>query len=199
MAMTEHKPRKKKLYVNGILVGEVDATGEFQKDMAVAQDFLRRRGLNKEVTKVQAMFRQALSFATTSAYLYQRDLLKTPRKGLSIAPFVVNSAFSIELYLKTLHELQGVTARGHALLELYDTLSDVARDTVFRFALEHAPEYKVKLNTREEFRSFVAEMNNAFVEWRYCYETGHANRIDIQPTILVMKALHEACKESGAT
>jgi hypothetical protein len=167
--------------------------------MEVAKEFLRRSGLHKGVTKVQAIFRQALSFATTSAYLYQRDLLKPPRNGLSIAPFVVNSAFSIELYLKTLHELQGAGAHGHALLELYDTLTETAQDVVFRFALAYAAKYKVALSTREQFRSFVVELNNAFVEWRYCYERGSASKIDIQPTILIMKALHEACKESGAT
>ncbi len=135
--MSTQKKRKKTLYVNGIIVGEVVATGDFQKDLEVFRQFLRDKGLHKEVTKVQAMFRQALSFATTAAHLYERDLLKAPRNGLSVAPFVVNSAFSIELYLKTLHELQGKTARGHSLLDLYDQLAETTRDALIHRSCAH--------------------------------------------------------------
>ena len=61
----------------------------------------------------------ALSFSTTAAHLHRTDLLKAPRNGLSIAPFVVNSAFAIELYLKTLHELKGTNpGKEHHLLKL---------------------------------------------------------------------------------
>lgn len=197
--MSEQQPRKKTLYVNGIIVGEVDATGDHQKDLEVMRQFLKDKGLHNEVTMVQAMFRQALSFATTAAYLHERDLLKAPRNGLSLAPFVVNSAFSIELYLKTLHELQGSAAWGHWLLELYDPLSETTRNTVVRHALANAKQYGVKLTTADEFRSYIAELNNAFRDWRYCYETGSASKISIQPAILVMKAVHEACRELGAT
>ncbi|MEO5935791.1 MAG: hypothetical protein ABIP81_01120 [Terriglobales bacterium] len=98
--MGKQNPQKKTFYVNGIIVGEMDATGDFQKDMEAFRQFLRDKGLHKEVTKVQAMFRQALSFATTAAHLYERDLIRAPRNMLSVAPFVVNSVFSIELYLR---------------------------------------------------------------------------------------------------
>ncbi|MBI3894514.1 MAG: hypothetical protein HY313_01145 [Acidobacteria bacterium] len=197
--MSDKEPTKKTLYVNGVIVGEVEATGDIQKDMELARDFLKSKGLHKEVTMTQAMFRQALSFSTTAAYIHKRDLLKAPTNGLSVVPFVVNSAFSIELYLKTLLNLHGVAARGHSLLNLYDALPEEARGAVFDAAKRHAHEYQVKVSTQEEFRGFVAELDTAFVEWRYCYETGHAGIINIWPTILVMKAAHEACKKLGAT
>jgi len=197
--MSEPELKKKTIFVNGVIVGEVDATGDFQKDLGVVRQFLKDKGLHKEVTKVQAMFRQALSFATTAAHLHKQDLLKAPRNGLSIAPFVVNSAFSIELYLKTLHELQGTSMRGHALLELYDALSDKTREAIFRLATSNAVRYQVSLGTPKQFRSFVSELNNSFMEWRYLYETGSVGSVTIQPTILVMAALHDTCKELGAT
>jgi hypothetical protein len=45
-----------------------------------------------------------------------------------------------------------------------------------------------------DLRSCIAELNNAFVEWRYCYEKGKTNQIRIDRMIFVMKVLHEACR-----
>lgn len=189
----------KTLYVNGLIVGEVPATGDHDKDIEVMRQFLRDKGLHREVTKVQAMFRQAISFSTTAAHLYRQDLSKAPRNGLSIAPFVVNSAFSIELYLKTLHELQSTSpGKEHHLLKLYDGLTVATRDVVVRHALADGASYGVRLTTADQFRGFMDELDSAFVDWRYCHESGNASRITIQPTILVMKAVHEACRELGA-
>jgi hypothetical protein len=196
--MSSPNPSTKTIYLNGIIVGEVPATGDQDKDLEEMRQFLKDKGLHKEVTKVQAMFRQALSFSTTAAHLHQQDLLKAPRNGLSLAPFVVNSAFAIELYLKTLHELSGTSIRGHELLDLYDKLSDATRNVVIKHALANAAGYGVTLTAADQFRTFLAELNNSFVEWRYCYETGKTGTVTIQPTIVVMKAVHEACKELGA-
>lgn len=196
----EREPTKKKLYVNGIIVGEVEATGDVQKDMELARDFLKSKGLHKEVTLTQAMFRQAVSFSTTAAYIHKRDLLTTPANGLSVAPFVVNSAFSIEIYLKTLLSLHDIVVpRKHSLLTLYDRLPDSARSVIFDAAKRHSHEYQVVVSTENQFRGFVAELDTAFEEWRYLYEKGRAGPINIWPTILVMKAVHEACKKLGAT
>jgi hypothetical protein len=41
-------------------------------------------------------------------------------------------------------------------------------------------------------------LNDSFVEWRYCHETDQTGAVTVQPTIVVMKAVHEACKELGA-
>lgn len=185
--------------MNGVIVGEAPATGDRDRDIEVMRQYLKDKGLHKEVTKVQAMFRQALSFSTTAAHLHRQDLLEAPRNGLSLAPFVVNSAFAIELYLKTLHEIGGISIRGHELLELYDKLSDTTRDVVIKHALEHASGYGVMLTTAHQFRSFIAELNTTFVEWRYCYESGKTGTVTIQPTIVVMKAVDAACRELGAT
>src|SRR5205807_587674 len=103
---------KKTLYLNNVIVGEVEQTGDVEKDIEIARDFLKSKGLHKEVTVLQAMFRQALSFANTAAYLHKHDLLRAPANALSIAPFVVNSALSIELYLKTLLAIAGTRAHG---------------------------------------------------------------------------------------
>ena len=59
----------KKVYLNGKLVGEHPASGDLEKDQELAIALLREKGLYHEPTLEQAMFRQALSFATTASYL----------------------------------------------------------------------------------------------------------------------------------
>ena len=88
---------------------------------------LREKGLYKEASPELRMFQQALSFATTAAYLHNRDLKSVPSNPLSIAPFVVNSAFAIELYLKALARCYGIQLTNeHNLLRLYDKLPSEA-------------------------------------------------------------------------
>jgi hypothetical protein len=120
--LPDRQPRTKTLYLNGVVVGEVEATGYPNHDKDAAIQFLKDKGLHKVVTPVQAMFRQAVSFATTAAHLHKTDLLTAPRNGFSVAPFVVNSTFSIELYLKTLSMMHNKVLRGHELLNLFDSL-----------------------------------------------------------------------------
>ena len=50
-------PPTKTIYLNGIIVGEVLATGDRDNDMEAMRQFLKDKGLHREVTKVQAMFR----------------------------------------------------------------------------------------------------------------------------------------------
>jgi hypothetical protein len=191
-------PKKTKtLYLKGVAVGQVEATGDREKDMEVARQFLKDRGLYKEITLIEAMFRHAVSFASTAAYVYERDLKDVPRNVLGIAPFVVNSAFSIELYLKTLNQIHGNIVKGHSLLALYDALPQKGHQAIRNAASRYANEYHVSKNLN--FRSLISEVNNAFVEWRYCYEEGQTDLIKIQPMIFFMKVLHEACKASIAT
>lgn len=195
--MANSDRKMKTVYLNGMAVGQVPAAGDLEQDMAVARQFLKDKGLYQETTLVQAMFRQAASFCSTSAYLFERDLRKVPRNGLGVAPFVVNSAFSIELYLKTLGQIHGTSLKGHKLLELYDSLPAEAHRAI-EVAIP-ASAQKRKLEDSINLREFISELNNTFVEWRYCYEVGHTNQVRIEPTIFVMEVLHEACRSSGKT
>lgn len=193
--MSGSEPKMKTVYLNGIAVGQVPAMGDLEKDREVAQQLLKDKGLYKETTLIQAMFRQAVSFCTTSAHLYEKDLKKVPRNGLSVAPFVVNCAFSLELYLKTLAQIHGASLKGHKLVELYDSLPLEAHKAIE--AAIPGLEKKWKLEGNIVFRDYISELNNGFVEWRYCYEVGKTNMVRIEPTIFAMEVLHEACRSSG--
>lgn len=185
-------PGPKTVLFNGIIVGEVVSTGDYVRDTETVRQFLKDKGLHKETTLFQAMFNQAVSFANTSAYLYERDLRRLPRKGVSAAPFVVNAAFSVELYLKALAKKHGVALRGHELLKLYKALPVKALSEIEEVTPRCAANRA--LGEPPKFPEYIKELNNAFVDWRYCYELEKTGPVHIEPTIFVMEVLHECCR-----
>ena len=180
------------MLLNGVAVGEVMSTGDMEKDAEAVREFLKSKGLHKEISLFQAMFNQAMAFANTSAYLYERDLKRALRKGSSSAPFVVNATFSIELYIKALAEKHGKSLRGHELLKLYRELPKAALadiDSVIpRCAANRA------LGEAPDLLRYLTDLNNTFVEWRYCYEVERTGPVHIEPVIFVMEVFHESCR-----
>ena len=83
--MRQIPPGQKTVLLNGVAVGEVMSTGDIEKDAEAVREFLKSKGLHKEISLFQAMLNQAVAFANTSAYLYERDLKRAPRKGNSSA------------------------------------------------------------------------------------------------------------------
>jgi len=86
---------KKDILVNGIVVGEHDATGDNREDAKAVQTILKEKGLHQEVTTNDAMFNQANAFAAVANNLYKTDLKKPPFKGISVSPFVVKGSTQI--------------------------------------------------------------------------------------------------------
>ena len=190
--MSKIPPGPKAVLLNGIVVGEVVSTGDIERDTEAVRAFLESKGLRKDISLFQGMFNQAVAFANTSALLYERDLRRPPRKGVSCTPFVVNAAFSIELYLKALAQKHGIALRGHELAKLFKALPIQALseiETVIpRCAANRA------LGEEPDFPRYLRELNTAFVDWRYCYELERTGAVSIEPTIFVMEVLHESCR-----
>ena len=186
----------KTIFVNGVAVGEVPVTGELERDLEIAREFLKARNLLPEPDPIRAIEGQAVAFANAANAVYERYLKTIPAaNGLSAVPFVVNSAFSIELYFKTLHLIGGAPQRGHRLLALYDALPDSIRDRIEAAAQRYALDFLGQPLGNLVLRDFVADLDNAYVEWRYQHESGGASAAKLHPTILVMKVLHEICRE----
>ncbi len=111
---------------------------------------------------------------------------------MSLAPFVVNSVFAIELYLKTLGQLHDAPMRGHDLLKLFASLPPSAHQKLMpHFS---SSQRKSDLSTLDDFRDTLVMMRGAFVEWRYLYETERTEELRLEPMIFVMEVLHNACK-----
>jgi hypothetical protein len=188
--------RQKKIYVEGKFVGEVQIpeSADEDEEIALTRAFLQQKGLHKEISTLQMMFRQAVAFATTAADIHKRDFTSTPaRTGLTIAPFVVNAAFAVELYLKTIGVVRDQALRGHDLLTLFDALGADAKASIG----DHFSKCKHQcgIDSIEGFRVALDELRNAFVEWRYLYEQPERRlKITFAPLIFVLEVLHETCR-----
>lgn len=77
-----------------------------------------------------------------------------------LLPAVTNRAFASELYLKALLGLEGISAWGHDLNELFSQLTQQRKDSI-RVAAKLDPAL---------FEKELKENANLFVEWRYLYE-----------------------------
>jgi hypothetical protein len=159
---------KKEVLMNGIVVGEVEATGDIETDAKTVQDFLREKGLRREISTDDAMHGQANSFAEVANDLYRRHLKKSPYNGSSVAPFVVNAVFSIELYLKTLHCLLDSNYRSHHLFNLYERLDDNTKSVFSSAADDIRPRYKLQEGV--DVVVCLESLSKAFEDWRYLYE-----------------------------
>jgi hypothetical protein len=190
------EPTMRKVRFDGILVGEFEASGDPNIDLERMRAVLRAKGLEPRLTQTQAMFSQAAVFYETAAVAWER-VKANPRRRYGGVPFVVNGAFAIELYLKTLFHLAERSERGHELLKLYDALPDETRAHVVAVAQRLATP-RIKVPDGAAFRAFLVPVNDAFVEWRYLYETGETEMVHPLDVIFVLWVLHETCKELGA-
>lgn len=182
----------KTIYVDGVAIGEFVLTGDPETDIAAAHEIVKSKGLHKEITEVDAMHNQANSFANTALELYARDLRTVPIKNsMSMVPFVVNAAFSIEIYLKTLHCIFGNKIMGHSLVKIYDELDESAKNIIQGAAADMRSSYPIEEG--DELYPCLESLDKAFEKWRYAYEYDKLSYIGIQSTTYVLGVLHEAC------
>lgn len=182
----------KELKLNGVVVGKYLGSDDQDEDIELAREFLKARGLYNPPSQIMAMLGQANSFAFTTNRIYEQDLMRDQtRNPLGFAPFVVNAAFSVELYLKTLHAVAGNPVRGHKLLTLHDTLDSARQAELASDALRLAPEHGE--GPQVKFRDLVTMLNNSFEQWRYFYEISRGGYIHLQQTILTVHTCRDVC------
>jgi len=184
------KMKKQKIIFNGVEIGEFEATGDLKKDAETVEKYLKKKGLYREISEPDSIHGQANSFAEVANNIYTKYLSKSPYYGPSIAPFVVNATFSIELYLKCMHRYYGKKKRGHNLIKLFDELEKEAKDIFLQAA--KGTETKYKLGKGTTIVSSLKGLSKAFQEWRYLYENNKLST-EIQSIRFTMHSCHEAC------
>ena len=186
-------PSEYEVKLNGIVVGKISKTGNQEADSIAALDLIKSAGLYKESSTAQRALGQAKSFADTSAHLYERGLRMGAIVPTMLAPFVVNSAFAIEVYLKALSEAHAIKTHGHIFVKLFDALPSETKDRLEQLAPDFAKRYKAE--TFSTFRESLIKLEGAFVVWRYIYESDAPASYDVPLAIATMAALHERCSE----
>jgi len=181
---------KKDIIFNGVIVGSHEATGDNLKDIKAIQEILKTKGLHKETTTNDAMYNQANAFATVANDLYKRDLTTSPFKGISVSPFVVNAAFSIELYLKAIHDAYGNKIKGHHLASIYKGMPKKGKEHFLNTADDVRSRYQ--LESGEDIHTCLESLSRAFEQWRYLYEYDQIGT-ELQSIRYTMHVSHEAC------
>ena len=184
----------KDLYLNGELIGRYNSTGDYGADAKQIQEILREKGLDRTISRPIQMFYQALSFCENGRISLRSRSEILPTNPLSIAPFVVNSTFAIELYLKALAGCYQKKLWGHDLLSLYDELPTEAAALIERriSMLQSSAHFFSSVN---QLRDALAKAASAFVEWRYL-DKDSAGPIEIAGQIEIGRVLHEAFQDA---
>jgi hypothetical protein len=169
-------------------IGYVKDVDDQEEAASLALELLKSKGLWRDIPKTERIYNQAQSFANTSAHIYEKDLKSLPRNPQGICPFVVNAAFSAEMYLKCLQEIHGEVTESHVLTALFKSLPNKVKDRINKICKNFESQYEVVQGVL--FKDHLKNINHAFVNWRYIYEKS-TESVNIQQTIFVLQVLHE--------
>lgn len=161
-----------KVRVDGQLVGTIVSTGDYAQDFALMIALRETKGFPiKEVPKWMAMRQQAVDFAEVAHELWKNHLRVMPegKRPFAVVPYVMNSAFAIELYLKALSLKHGVKQpRIHQLKKLWNSQPPLARIAI-AISIDEAKKH-CRLSAEPEIDIWLTELNEAFQEWRYSFD-----------------------------
>ncbi len=149
-------------------IGKFIETGNAEADAQAAYEIFKASGLHKKLSKAEIIFGQANAFAHTALEIYKQHFSTEPPTFRAIAPYVVNATLAIELFIKTLHGVQGNYPTGHKLVNLALGLQPKTRAILDKYA--EALKAKYKIPEDRNLISCLESIGNAFVEWRYVYE-----------------------------
>lgn len=150
-----------------------------------------------QLTPVESLCKQASAFYAAATQVYLQELDMAGFNPYCVAPFLVNSALTAELYLKALalaHHQKASTVRG--LLKLYDSLPLSAKIDIEGAVALHADKYTLKHPI--VFRNYLDNLNSAHVVWRYMHEKERLAGIDIAHIMFIMEVLVGACQRHTA-
>ncbi|HET6329887.1 MAG TPA: hypothetical protein VFF76_03785 [Holophagaceae bacterium] len=179
----------KRLVVNGVEVGEFEASDDYMVELASCEALMKSLGIWDPPSKEMAMFNHAAAFSHAGGQIYRGLLSDHSEFVRGAAPFVVNSTFATEIYLKTLSILHGVEIRGHELTKLFHSLPESIRKRIHADYLKYAAANKI--STPVSLEELLLANNDAFIKWRYSYELPSSNLFHIQDTVALMEALHK--------
>lgn len=129
--------------------------------------------MNPSVLQLKECVSNANSFLRVAESIEKDGLSALVMGGLN--PLVVNVAFSIELYLKSIKAHESATCEyptGHKLDELFKILKPSTQQQI---KTSFAQRSEVSLD------DLLSEASNSFVEWRY----SHEKSVDAHPFELI--------------
>ncbi|WP_046007477.1 hypothetical protein [Pseudoalteromonas rubra] len=167
-------------------IGKIIDSGDRLENSKRYIQFLKDENLYLELSQSKLMFKQARAFAKIARGIHSKSLRKPPFSHEACAPFVVNSAFACEMYLKTLQNIYGKAEEIHNLSSLFKHLPNKVKDKVNKFTKEKSAEFKIHSKTL--FKDHTKTISNAFLDWRYIYEKESAT-VNVNVILLILTLL----------
>lgn len=116
-------------------------------------------------------------------YLKQGNILNTEEDVYAFILIIVNLAFSIELFLKSMLE----NVRGHDLEILFMKIDENERTAILQLAIRQAQQLETDFK-ETDFWDCLRKNKVAFEDWRYFYQRG--KNADIFFLLSFATALH---------
>ena len=175
-----------KIIDKGKEIGKIIDSGDPLENAKRYTQFLKDENLYIELSQSKLMFKQARAFTKIARGIYSKSLRKPPFGHEACAPFVVNSAFACEMYLKTLQSIYGKAEEIHNFSSLFKHLPNKLKDKVNKLAKEKSADFKI--HSKILFKDHIKTISNAFVDWRYIYEKESAT-VNINVILLILTVL----------
>lgn len=191
--MNNDHPERRDVLLDGKIVGWFESTGDEEKDLVLARAKIRESGLeHSPLPRWMLIRQQAMDFRDACGLIMNYDLGTRPpdRRPLSI-PYVVNTAFCLELYLKALSLRHGNEQRGHDLLKLYDRLPKAARVAIASKIADAQQE--AHYPGPVDVRALLAVIKDNFSQWRYAHEYSELRTAQMADLYLLRALFHRAC------
>ena len=185
--MSNNDDEKFQVFFGNQSVGEIDKSDDRLSDYRAGIELIKKQGLGRDVPKVDVIYHQARSFAAVSQRLHDANSGTMPWRPLDIAPFVVNSCFAVEVYLKAIGELFcGKFQKGHDLAKLFSNMP-IKVKALISDTFDVCQEEK-KITKKITALACLRAHRKAFVEWRYMYEKSYAPEIQIARIVALLIA-----------
>ncbi|MBN6152782.1 hypothetical protein JR065_20845 [Xanthomonas sp. AmX2] len=191
--MDYDKAGRRALMVNGKHVGWFEATGDTETDLQLAIARIKELGYEApDLPQWMRIRQQAMDFRDACGLImnYDQNERGKERRPLSV-PYIVNSAFCIELYLKALSLRHGCDQRGHDLLKIYERLPPGAK-----IALEDRvkdAQLEVDYSGNTDIKALLSVIKDNFLKWRYLHEHGRLSTVSMPQLRFLRALLHRAC------
>ncbi len=116
-------------------------------------------------------------------YLKHGNSINAEKDAYIFIPIIVNLAFSIELFLKSMLE----NPWGHDLEKLFMKINDNERNAILQLTIKQAQQYEPDFK-ESDFWDSLKRNKVAFEDWRYFYQRG--KNADIFFLLSFATALH---------
>ncbi len=118
----------------------------------------------------------------SKAFLAAYEACSAPGSNKTAVPAVVCLAFAAELGLKSLLLSERNRKAGHELKPLFDALGAVTQDEIISYTHTQT----------ESFHEYLEHVSDAFIKWRYIYETKGRQSVSVEFLLVFVRAVHRA-------